>query len=302
MQTFLRSRLLSTVLLLGAPGLACAQTTAGAADAPAQAPAPQSAPLTTTPAPVAIKVGVVNPEDLLDYNKTIVIPTAYVTLLTDGKVAAAKRPGMFQQGDNTVRASASYKVQGLDKAFAQQLAKAAQDDLVEQLRKVGFTVLTYAEIKDRELLKNAQRETSTGEMGLPTSSEGSNNFITAAPSDEQYSNSGYKTISAEANVAPGMNLNYAAAHWMGANKVRMMRGAPGVATQHLTINTTEGAGALVKTSDNTPTTANAVSNVLSRLTGLGSIKSVAHEYLMTVDRAVRSFNAEVAKAAAAATP
>jgi hypothetical protein len=301
---------------------------------------------------VAIKVGVVNPEDLLDYNKTIVIPTAYVTLLTDGKVAAAKRPGMFQQGDNTVRASASYKVQGLDKAFAQQLAKAAQDDLVEQLRKVGFTVLTYAEIKDRELLKNAQRETSTGEMGLPTSSEGSNNFITAAPSDEQYfkssmvgghfsefisqgkaritdatliipryhfaspqswteTNSGYKTISAEANVAPGMNLNYAAAHhthFVGAHPVR---GAPGVATQHLTINTTEGAGALVKTSDNTPTTANAVSNVLSRLTGLGSIKSVAHEYLMTVDRAaymagvmngVRSFNAEVAKAAAAATP
>ena len=46
----------------------------------AQATPPATPPQTATP----LDVYVVNPEDLLDYNKTIVVPTAYVTLLTEG--------------------------------------------------------------------------------------------------------------------------------------------------------------------------------------------------------------------------
>ena len=323
-----------------------------AASAPALGAAPTPDVQAQTNKSLPIAVNVVNSEDLLDYSKTLVVPAVYVTLLTDGRISAAKQSGMFQQGNNSVRASARYTVQGLDKAYAQQLAQAAQDDLVGQLRHAGFTVLTYADIKDRELIKAAQRETDVGPMGLPVTSDGGNNFVTAAPLDEQFfksslvggqfsefirggkskitdatlllarynfaspqswaeTNSGYKSISAEANVAPGMNLNNASVQWMGAPKVRIMRGIPGVATKQLTINVTESAGALVRTSDNTPTTANLVSGLLGRLTGLGSIQSAAHDYVMTIDRAaytagvmsaVRSFNAEVAKAAASATP
>ena len=39
---------------------------------------------TAAPVPLAVSTVVVNPEDLLDTNKTVVVPTAYVTLITDG--------------------------------------------------------------------------------------------------------------------------------------------------------------------------------------------------------------------------
>lgn len=142
-------------------------------------------PAQAQPPELIVKAEVVNPEDLLDSNRTIVVPTAYVSVLTDGRVAATKRSGLFQSGNATVRASASYKVVGLDKAFVQQLAQAVYDDFVAQLRSVGYTVLTYADIKERDFVKAAARESSVGAMGLPATSEGSNNFVTAAPTDEQ---------------------------------------------------------------------------------------------------------------------
>lgn len=339
-------------LAAGAPA-AWAQTSgeapaAAATAAPSDAQ-PKSAP-NAAPPKFNLSVFVANPEDLLDTQKTLVVPTAYVTLLTDGRVSAAKQSGLFSGGNSTMRASASYRVDGLDKAFAQQLAKAAQDDFVAQLRAAGYTVLTYAEVKDREVVKAAQRAVGSGPMGLPTSSEGGNNFITAAPSDEQHFKSGfaggdfaefqsggksrftdatliiphytfhapqawaggevgYKRVSAEANVAEGMNLFNARAHWMGQPKSRMMRGIPGVATKAQVVNVTEKAGQLVKTADTTPNAANTVSNVLSMLTGAGNIQRTSGEYVFTVDReaygrgvleGVRAFNAEVARVAATA--
>lgn len=304
-----------------------------------------------TAAPLAVNTVVVNPEDLLDSNKTIVVPTAYVTLITDGRVAATKQSGLFSSGNASAKASASYKVAGLDKAYAQQLAQAAQADFVAQLRAAGYTVLTYADVKERDYVRAAQRETAVGALGLPAKSEGGNNFVTAAPSDEQHfkwgyaggafaefqsggksrftdatliiphytfaspqawaeGSRGYKSVSAEANVAPGMNLTLASAHWMGQPKSRMMRGIPGVATKEQVINTTEKAGELAKSADTTPQSANALGSALAALTGAGNIQRSSGEYLLTIDReayaagvlnGVRSFNAEVAKAAAAAT-
>ena len=306
---------------------------------------------TAAPVPLAVSTVVVNPEDLLDTNKTVVVPTAYVTLITDGRVAATKQSGFFSSGNNTAKASASYRVAGLDKAYAQQLAQAAQNDFVSQLRAAGYTVLTYAEVKERDFVKAAQRETEVGALGLPVKSEGGNNFVTAAPSDEQHFKSGfaggafaefqsggksrftdatliiphytfaspqawaegsrgYKSVSAEANVAPGMNLSAASAHWMGQPRLRMMRGIPGVATKEQVINTTEKAGELAKSADTTPQSANALGSALSALTGAGNIQRSSGEYVLTIDReaytagvlnGVRGFNAEVAKAAAAAT-
>ena len=110
---------------------------------------------------------VVNPEDLLDYNKTIVVPTAYVTLLTEGRVTARKQSGMFQRGNASALASANFKVDGIDKAFAQSLAQKAYDDFVAKLRAADYTVLTYADIRDRDAIKNAQREKAMAQSGCP---------------------------------------------------------------------------------------------------------------------------------------
>lgn len=296
-----------------------------------------------------VKTQAINPEDLLDSNLTIVVPTAYVSVLTDGRVAATRQSGMFQPGNATAKASASYTVAGLDKAFMQQLSQAVYDDFVAQLRAAGYTVLTYADIKERDFVKSADRETAVGAMGLPTRSEGGNNFVTAAPTDEQHfaaslaggdlaefqrggksrftdatlivpqytfmapqawaeGSQGYKSVSAEANVAEGMNMLSARASWMGQPKSRMMRGIPGVATTEQVINVTEKAGTVEKIADTTPDGANAMSKALGVLGG-GSIKKTSGEYRLTIDRAAfgsgllngaKAFNGEVAKAAAAA--
>ena len=299
--------------------------------------------------PLAIKIEVINPEDLLDSGKVVVVPTAYVTLLTDGSVTAVKQTSAFQKGDATARASASYRVSGIDKAYAQLLAKSAYGDFVGQLRQAGYTVLTYAEVKDRDFIRAAGREPSAS---LPTKSEGGNNFVTAAPSDEQQfvsgtfggifseftsggkskftdatliipqytftspqswgeSSRGYSSVSAEANVAPGMNLLSARVYWIGQPRVRMMTGIPGVGTKQQVINVTEKAGHLAKTADTTPTTANALSGLFNSLSGAGNIQKTSSEYLFTIDRdayaagvmnGVHNFNAEVARAAASARP
>jgi hypothetical protein len=318
-----------------------------------QAPAHADAPPTAGAglAALQVKTQVINPEDLLDSNRTVVVPTLHLTLLTDGRVAATKQSGLFQAGNNSAKASATYRVTGLDKGFAQQLAQAAYDDLVGQMRQAGYTVLTYADIKERDFMKAAVRDTAVGPLGLPTKSEGSNQFVVAAPSDEQLFKSGfaggdlaefqsggksrftdatllfpqytfvapqawaegsrgYKSVSAEAHVAHGMNLVSARLTWMGQPKSRMMRGIPGVATTEQVINTTDKAGELTQVADTTPQTANAVSTVLSLLGG-GSIQKSSAEYQLAIDRdafatgvlnGVRAFNAEVAKAAAAAKP
>lgn len=334
-----KSCLLASLLSLAISAAPAAAQTASESEASGSTPASKP----------SYKLSVVNPEDLLDFAKTVVVPTAYVTLLTDGKVAAVKQSGFFSRGSNSVGASAAYRVQGIDKAFAQGLAQAAYDDFVTQMRQAGYKVLTYADIRERDIVKAAARQTEFGPLGLPASSQGSNRFVTAAPSDEQHfasgfaggefaeftsagkskfgdatviipqyafaapqswaaGSSGYSTISAEANVAPGMNLTSAYAHWMGAPKVRMMTGLPGIATKELVINVIEKAGTLEKTADTTPQTANAVSSILGALSGAGTIKKTAGEYLLSIDRVaytagvmngVRGFNAEVAKVAAA---
>jgi hypothetical protein len=333
--------------LLASPHTAHAQSEAPAAP-PAAAGSP---PVPATLAPLKLDTVVVNPEDLLDTQKTLLVPTLYLTLLTDGKVTAVKQSGLLSGGNATARASAAYRVAGLDKAYVQELARAAYEDFVAQLRQAGYTVLDYAAVKDRDVIRHAAREKSAGPMGLPASSEGSNNFVTATPSDEQHFASGmaggafsefisggknrfsdatvviphfmfqapqawaqggegYKRVSAEANVAEGMNMINARAHWLGQPKTRMMRGIPGVATKAMVINVTEKAGSIAKTADSTPQAANALSTVFSMF-GAGQVQRSSGEYLLTIDRdafragvlhGVRSFNAEVAKAAAAALP
>jgi hypothetical protein len=269
---------------------------------------------------LAVNVNAINLEDLQDSEKTLVIPTAYVRLLVSGRVVASKQAGLFQRGSGSAHASVSYRVDGVDKAYAQLLAKAAQDNLVAQLRQAGYKVLTYDDVKDRDYVRNAQRETAQA-----TVSENGNDFLVASPSDEQYFKSGfaggffaelqsggknrftdatliipqytfaapqawaegsrgYNSVSAEANVVHGMNMIQASAHWMGQPKSRMMRGIPGVATREQVINASTEVGTLTKTADTTPAASNALSSALSGLTGSGNIQRSSSAYLLTVDR------------------
>ncbi len=154
------------------------------AQTPAEAPPAQITPTATPAAP--IEVNIINPEDLLDYNKTIIVPTVYVSLAIEGRVTARQQSGIFQRGSASALASANFKVSGIDKAFAQSVAQKAYDDFVAKLRATGYTVITYAELKDRDFIKALQREKAEGASGLPTRSEGGITYVTAAPSDDQH--------------------------------------------------------------------------------------------------------------------
>ena len=247
------------------------------------------------------------------------IPTTYVTLVTEGRVSATKQSGAFQQGNATARASANFKVNGIDKAYAQKLAKAALDNLVGQLRGAGYTVLTYADVKDRDVFRNAARE-----AGPKVDSEGGLNTLTVAPSDEQLFQSGfagglfsefiaggktriadatliipnyvfhapqawaegsrgYNSVSATANVVHGMNMASARATWLGQPVSRMMRGIPGVATTKPVINVSEKVGALSSGTDASPAAGNALSSALSVFGG-GNIQRSVTNYELTIDR------------------
>ena len=269
--------------------------------------------------PMSVAVEAINPEDLLGSNKTLIVPTAYVTLVTDGRVHASKQSGALQRGNASAHAAANFKSRGLDKAYAQQLAKAAQDNLVAQLRSAGYTVLTYADVKDREVFRGAGRE-----GGQVNASEGGLNTLTVAPSDEQLFKSGfaggqfsefisggktrigdatllipqytfhapqawaegsrgYNSVSAAANVAHGMNMASARVSWLGQPVSRMMRGIPGVATTKPVINVSEKVGKLSAGTDASPTAGNALSSALSNF-GAGDIQRSVTNYELTIDR------------------
>ena len=250
----------------------------------------------------------------------------------------------------TAKASAKFKTTGIDTELATTIAKQAYDDFVKQLRDAGYTVLTYDDIKDRADIKAMQREAMPA-SGMPTKSENGNDYIIAAPSAEQYfktgamngifnqfsggrgskildatvlipeytiaapqvwaeTGSGYKSVSAGVNGKPGMTVSSARVYWLGKNVVRVMHGIPGVQLEGQILDVATNVGTL-NTEDTTPTAGNAVSNVLGRLSGTGSIKAASRDYELVIDRAaytagaaagIGAFNAEVARIAKDAKP
>ncbi len=138
---------------------------------------------------MAVNVGYA--QDLRDYNNVVVVPSLYVKFLVDGKVFVSKQGSALSTvgggNANSVKASAKYKVSGLDKAMAQGIARQAYDDFVAKLRTAGYTVLTYNDIKDRDYIKSASREKNDSTWGMPVDSPmgSSDTYVIAAPSDEQ---------------------------------------------------------------------------------------------------------------------
>lgn len=122
-------------------------------------------------------------------SSVIIVPTVFLKLSVSGHIFVAKQGSALSAvgggSPNTARASARYSVQGLDKKFVQEVAAKAYDDFVAQLRAAGYTVKTYADIKDK--LQGAERMKPDATYGLPVESDRNkvHQFVVAAPSDEQ---------------------------------------------------------------------------------------------------------------------
>jgi hypothetical protein len=182
----LLSAALVTSMVSGCASNTPASTPASSAQASAATAATQALPSNPK---MGVNVGYA--KDLRDYNNVVVVPSLYVKFLVDGKVFVSKQGSALSTlgggSANSVKASAKYKVAGLDKAMAQGIAKQAYDDFVGKLRTAGYTVLTYNDIKDRDFVKGAAREKNDQAWGMPTENAvgSSDTFVIAAPSDEQ---------------------------------------------------------------------------------------------------------------------
>lgn len=137
-----------------------------------------------------VVVDVVKPDQLRE-NPTVIVPTVYVKFPVAGKVSVAEQGSALSTigggSANSVKASATFTVKGLDKALAQKIAKAAYDDFVAQLRGAGYTVLTYDDVKSRDAFKDADRKSIDKDYGMPSEKVwgGTTTAVVAAPSDEQ---------------------------------------------------------------------------------------------------------------------
>jgi hypothetical protein len=282
-------------------------------------------------------------------SKTIIVPTVFLKLPISGKVFVAKQGSALSTlgggNANSVKASARYTVAGLDKALAQKIAGRVYDDLVAKLREAGYTVKTYEDIKNTDVVKSAQQDKFDSNWSMPTEKDPSGNaeYVVASPSDAQTfktglvggvfnqfmkqgksklgegtilmptyviaapqawgeTGSGYNRISAEVNVAPGMNLTSAMVQLLTEKG-----GWGSVNTKEQIINIGEKVGELSK-DDTTSHAGNAISKGLSILSGAGSIKSSSANYQMKIEAAAyeagvlngaAAFNAEVARVAGA---
>lgn len=173
--------------------------------------------------------------------ETVVVPTVLVNLAVDGSAFVAN-----QKDFNSVQAKGKFVVGGMDKELAQGIAKQIYDDAVAKLRAAGIKVLTYEDIKDDPSVVEIKRREPHEDWGLPYLNDRNSriNYVIATPSDAQAfkagltgitrpfwklaqargatvfipeywidapqmwteKEGGYKRISAEVNIAPGMTL------------------------------------------------------------------------------------------------
>lgn len=272
---------------------------------------------------------------------TIVIPTLYLRLPVEGKVSAHMETSALNNVGRSgsgggATAIARYKVDGLDKALAQEIAKAGYDDLVAKLRADGFKVLTFDDIKNQEAVSGQSRYSADAAYGLPVE----DGQLVATPTDEMALKPGMgnnllspymhfgksrltegtilmptftlisplaktDTNSSGASVAlyPGMVMSNGfvslLTHGGGWGSAKLKKWVFGLS---------DGVGTIVKTADTTSHAANALGKTLSMLTGFGSNNVKSGAYTMTIDRAayrdaaikaLKEFNDELAKVAAA---
>lgn len=117
----------------------------------------------------------------------VLVPTVVVRLATRGSLTVVNQGRFFQTDGKTAKAKGKFVVAGLDKEFAQSLARQLHDDFVARLRTAGYTVLTYDDVKDNPEVVGMKRYRADDEYGMPTGGpQGSKNtYVVAFPSDAQ---------------------------------------------------------------------------------------------------------------------
>jgi hypothetical protein len=271
---------------------------------------------------------------------TIVVPTLYLRVPVEGKASASndsdglRSIGRGNQGK--VHVHAAFKVVGMDKAMAQDLAKAAYDDFVAKLRGAGYKVLTYDDIKDQ--VASLSRYDKDAAYGIAMDA----GTMIATPTDDMaikpgmggnvispYQSFGKSKLKDGATILiPSFTLASPLAkadtHSSGAKitlipAMALTQGYVAVLThgggwgsaklKKAVYGLSENTGTIVETKDNTPSVGNAISKTLSILGGVASrtVKSKAYE--LTIDKAgyraaavkgLSMFNEELAKVAAGA--
>lgn len=118
----------------------------------------------------------------------VIVPTVIVRFAAKGSLTVVNQGHFLQTDGNTVKAKGKFIVGGLEKAYLQDLAKQLQEDFVRQLRAQGYTVLTWADVKDHEEVAKMKRFKADEDWGMPTDNgpPGSKNtYLKAFPTDEQ---------------------------------------------------------------------------------------------------------------------
>jgi hypothetical protein len=124
---------------------------------------------------------------------TIVVPTTLMRVTVEGDAWSVSGGGMLSNAP-AAKAHAKYVVTGVDKAFIQDLAKKAQDDLVQRLTAAGFTVKTYADVKDHAEIVGHGREKVDADYGMPTDGVNGVTYAIGAPGDDQVMSGGLRTF------------------------------------------------------------------------------------------------------------
>lgn len=268
---------------------------------------------------------IVDKPKALRVTDTLLVPTLYLRVATEGSVFATK--GI---GGSTASAKGSFVVQGLEKSALNALAAQLYTDFVQRLKADGWKVLTYDDVKDDPEVTKLERRAGEAPLDLPMekATDGRTRYAIVTPSDAQNfkpamqglhwsfrfvgkarnatvivphidivapqvwgeTRKGYRSASAKVNTAPGMNMNYA----MILALTPKGGGGVVVKTKYAVVNASENTGTFVEAKDATPSAANGISRGLSILGGGGSINRAAAGYRFAVEP--QAFSAGVLRA------
>lgn len=175
------------VLALGLTALAVGTLPAqGQPDSPASSAAVAAAVVIPDPIALGDQLSIDGGKHFKGMTK-VLVPTVLVRLATRGSLSVVNQGRFFQTDGKTAKAKGKFVVAGLDKEYAQSLARQLHDDLVARLRSAGYTVLTYDDVKDNPEVAGMKRYKPDDEYGMPTGGPpgSKNTYVVAFPSDGQ---------------------------------------------------------------------------------------------------------------------
>lgn len=255
------------------------------------------------PIPLAGRLDVDGGKHLKGATK-VFVPTVIVRLATRGSLTVVNQGRFFETDGKTVRAKGRFVVAGLDKAYAQGLARQLQEDFVARLRAAGLTVVTWDDVKDLPEVAGMKRLKPDDEYGMPTGGpRGSKNtYVVAFPSDAQAIDPpfqgygwGFRKVTKELDatlmipeyVIDAPLLTGSKKHGIATRGATVSVFPEMMLDAHVPLTTTKGAlgairlkspvedvaeavGEIGEANDDSPRLANAIAAGLSQLTRLGT--------------------------------